>query len=137
MLPRRSLARRMWSSTGMPLAAIIVLLGLAESAKYFGVLPVFVPSPSQVAAEVVDNPAHLGNVASTAYKAASGYGIGATVAVGAAAIAVLVRPLYASIYNLGVGIHAVPFIATATLLALWRGCGADVQLKIAPLDSQF
>ena len=137
MLPRRSLARRMWSSTGMPLAAIIVLLGLAESAKYFGVLPVFVPSPSQVAAEVVDDPALLGNVASTAYKAASGYGIAATVAVGAAAIAVLVRPLYGSIYNLGVGIHAVPIIATAPLLALWLGVGPQVQITIAALASQF
>ena len=66
-----------------------------------------------------------------------GYAISAVVAVAAASIAVLVRVLYAPIYNLGVMLHAIPIIATAPLLALWLGTGPQVQIAIAALASQF
>jgi NitT/TauT family transport system permease protein len=121
-----------------PLASVAVLLLAAEAAKRAGLLPVFVPAPSQVAAEVIRDPRLVyGSLGPTAWKASAGYAISAVVAVAAASLAVLVRPLYASVYNLGVMLHAIPIIATAPLLALWLGTGPSVQIAIAALASQF
>jgi ABC-type nitrate/sulfonate/bicarbonate transport system permease component len=77
------------------------------------------------------------NLAPTAWKAAAGYGIAATVAIAAASIAVSLRALYGPIYNISVMINSVPIIATAPLLALWLGTGTQVQIAIAALASQF
>ena len=101
-------------------------------------LPVFVPAPSQVVDEVMRRPALLtANIGPTAWKAACGYAIAAAITVTAAAIAVSVRALYGTIYNIGVTLHAIPIIATAPLVALWFGTGPQVQIAIAALASQF
>jgi ABC-type nitrate/sulfonate/bicarbonate transport system permease component len=130
---------RDWSAAiWRPLASILVLLSVAEAAKWSGLLPVFVPAPSQVVAEIIHNPRLvLGSLGPTAWKASAGFAISATVAVAAASVAVLVRALYTPIYNVGVMLHAVPIIATAPLLALWLGTGPQVQIAIAALASQF
>lgn len=121
-----------------PLASVAVLIAAAEATKWAGLLPVFVPAPSQVAAEVIANPRLVyGSLGPTAWKAAAGYAISAVVAIGAGSIAVLVRALYAPVYNFGVMLHAIPIIATAPLLALWLGTGPQVQIAIAALASQF
>lgn len=126
------------SALWRPLASVAVLIAAAEAAKWAGQLPVFVPAPSQVAAEVIRNPQLVyGSLGPTAWKAGTGYAISAVVAVGAGSIAVLVRLLYAPIYNFGVMLHAIPIIATAPLLALWLGTGPQVQIAIAALASQF
>jgi NitT/TauT family transport system permease protein len=129
---------RALSAIWRPLATVVVLLLAAEAAKRAGLLPVFVPAPSQVAAEVIRDPRLVyGSLGPTAWKASAGYAISAVVAIAAASLAVLVRPLHASIYNLGVMLHAIPIIATAPLLALWLGTGPSVQIAIAALASQF
>jgi NitT/TauT family transport system permease protein len=129
---------RAFSATWRPLASVVVVLLAAEAAKRAGLLPVFVPAPSQVAAEVIRDPRLVyGSLGPTAWKASAGYAISAVVAIAAASLAVLVRPLYASVYNLGVMLHAIPIIATAPLLALWLGTGPSVQIAIAALASQF
>jgi ABC-type nitrate/sulfonate/bicarbonate transport system permease component len=121
-----------------PLATIVALLLLAEFAKRFGLLPVFVPAPSEVATEVARRPELVWyNIGQTAWRASLGYAIAATVAVCAASIAVVVRALYGAIYNLGVTLQAIPIIATAPLLALWLGNGPQLQVVIAALASQF
>ncbi len=122
----------------LPLASAGILLGAAELAQRAGLLPVFVPAPSQVVMEMYNNPRLVfGNLGPTAWKAAMGYGIAALIAVTAATIAVLVRTLYSSIYNFGLILHSIPIIATAPLLALWLGTGPQVQIAIAALASQF
>lgn len=121
-----------------PLLASAVLLGLLEAMKYVNLLPVFVPAPSQVLNEIVQSPRLVtANLAPTASKAIIGYFIAAGIAVVAGAIAVLVRALYGSIYNVGVTLHSIPIIATAPLLALWLGTGPQVQIVIAALACQF
>ena len=121
-----------------PLATIAVLLAVTELAKRANLLPVFVPAPSQVATEIINSPRLVyGSLGPTAWKATAGYAISAVVAISAASIAVLVRVLFAPIYNLGVMLHAIPIIATAPLLALWLGTGPQVQIAIAALASQF
>lgn len=137
MSAHESPGRRLWSTVGLPLATVTGLLAVIEGAKFAGLLPVFVPSPSEIGSEIIANPALLSNVVITAYKAAIGYFIAAVVTISAAAIAVMIRPLYASIYNFGVGLHAIPIIALAPLLALWLGVGSEVQIIISALACQF
>jgi ABC-type nitrate/sulfonate/bicarbonate transport system permease component len=121
-----------------PLATGVILLGLLEAAKHGHLLPIFVPAPSEVFLEIWKSPRLVtANLAPTAWKAASGYFIAAVIAIAAASIAVSLRALYGSIYNIGVIIHSVPIIATAPLLALWLGTGPQVQITIAALASQF
>ncbi len=121
-----------------PLLTGVVLIGLAEASKHANLLPVFVPSPSEVVMEIWNSPRLLTeNLAPTAWKAAVGYFIAAAIAMTAGSIAVSVRAFYGPIYNFGVMIHSVPIIATAPLLALWLGTGPQVQIAIAALASQF
>jgi ABC-type nitrate/sulfonate/bicarbonate transport system permease component len=130
--------RKAIAVTWRPLATIVALLAIAELAKTLGLLPVFVPAPSQIVDEVMRRPALLtANIGPTAWKAASGYAISAAITVTAAAIAVSMRPLYSTVYNIGVTLHAIPIIATAPLVALWVGIGPQVQIAIAALASQF
>ena len=131
-------AQRRWSSLGLPLATLAILLASAEFAKRMGMLPVFVPGPVEVGMLVWSNPALVvSNVLPTLYKASAGYAIAAVVAVCAGSIAVLTRVLHNPIYNVGVGLHSIPIIATAPLLALSLGNGPQVQIAIAALASQF
>jgi NitT/TauT family transport system permease protein len=129
---------RIMQASWRPLLTAVVLIGLAEAAKQASLLPVFVPSPSQVFMEVWDSPRLVTrNLAPTAWKATVGYLIAAAIAISAASLAISVRALYGPIYNFGVMIHSIPIIATAPLLALWLGTGPQVQIAIAALASQF
>jgi NitT/TauT family transport system permease protein len=130
--------RGTFAATWRPLLTGTVLLGLAELMKHAGLLPVFVPAPSQVVEEIFRSPRLVtGSVGPTAWKATLGFFIAAGIAMTAGAIAVLVRSLYGSIYNFGVTLHSIPIIATAPLLALWLGTGPQVQVVIAALACQF
>ena len=121
-----------------PAATGIILIALLEAAKHAHLLPVFIPAPSEVVWEIWKTPRLVSaNLAPTAWKAAAGYSIAATVAIAAASIAVSLRAFYGPIYNVSVMINSVPIIATAPLLALWLGTGAQVQIAIAALASQF
>jgi NitT/TauT family transport system permease protein len=121
-----------------PAATGIILIALLEAAKHAHLLPVFIPAPSEVVWEIWKTPRLVSaNLAPTAWKAAAGYGIAATVAIAAASIAVSLRAFYGPIYNISVMINSVPIIATAPLLALWLGTGTQVQIAIAALTSQF
>jgi len=127
-----------WGAILRPLVTAGVVLGAAEIAQRAGLLPVFVPSPSQVASEMIANPRLVfGNLGPTAWKAAIGYAIAAAIAVSAGAVAILIRNLYGAVYNFGLTLHSIPIIATAPLLALWLGTGPQVQIAIAGLASQF
>ena len=126
-----SQTHRSWTSIGLPMTALALMLGAAELAKRAGLLPVFVPGPVEVGTIMWDNPALVyTNVLPTLYKASAGYAIAAIVALCAGSIAVLTRQLYNPIYNLGVGLHSIPIIATAPLLALSLGNGPQVQIAI-------
>jgi ABC-type nitrate/sulfonate/bicarbonate transport system permease component len=121
-----------------PAATGIVLVALLEVAKRIHLLPIFVPAPSEVMWEIWKTPRLVtDNLVPTAWKAAAGYGIAASIAIVAASIAVSLRALYGPIYNISVIINSVPIIATAPLLALWLGTGTQVQIAIAALASQF
>jgi len=122
----------------LPVVVVTAALLLMECLRRTGALPVFIPAPSDIWAEVQRNPGLLiGNLGPTLSKALTGYAIAAAVALAAAGIASLISALYAPIYNLGVGIQSVPLIATAPLLATALGTGAETQVIIAALSSQF
>jgi NitT/TauT family transport system permease protein len=121
-----------------PLTTAVVLVGMMEGAKHADLLPIFVPAPSEVLLEIWNGPRLVtSNLAPTAWKAASGYLIAAVIATAAGSVAVSLRALYGTIYNIGVMISSIPIIATAPLLALWLGTGPQVQIAIAALASQF
>jgi NitT/TauT family transport system permease protein len=122
----------------LPFATILVIFCVLEAAKRLGLLPIFVPAPSQIAGEAWNNPALVwGSLGPTAWKALLGYGAAATICLVAASLAVTVRILYAPVYNLGVTLQAIPIIATAPLLALWLGTGTTLHVVIAALAAQF
>jgi NitT/TauT family transport system permease protein len=130
--------RRRIIAIARPAASLIILLLLLEGLKRFGLLPVFVPAPSEVFNEILKSPRLVtGNLGPTAFKATLGYFIAMGIAVSAGSIAVLVRVLYSPIYNFSVTINSIPIIATAPLLALWLGTGPQVQIIIATLACQF
>lgn len=136
------MAGQAWSrvlrASWRPVLVCVVLVAVLELAKRMQWLPVFVPAPSDVLWEVWKNPGLLSSsIGPTAWKAATGYGIAACVAISAASLAVSVRALYGPIYNVGVIVNSVPIIATAPLLALALGTGTQVQIAIAALSSQF
>lgn len=133
-----SSAYRVLHATWRPLATGIVLIGIAEAAKRANLLPVFVPAPSEVLLEIWNNPRLvISNLAPTAWKATAGYLIAAVIAITAGALAVSLRALYGTIYNVSVMINSVPIIATAPLLALWLGQDHRYKLRLRHLRASF
>jgi ABC-type nitrate/sulfonate/bicarbonate transport system permease component len=121
-----------------PVATAGMLVGAAEAAKQVGLLPVFVPAPSEVLLEAWKTPRLVtANLLPTAWKAGLGFSVAAVVSMAVAALAVSARALHGPIYNAGVILHSIPIIATAPLLALCLGTGPQVQIVIAALASQF
>ncbi len=122
----------------LPSLTLVGLLGLAELLKAAGMLPVFVPAPSELVAVGVANPRLVwGNMLPTASTALQGYLWAAVISITVGAIATMVRVLRSPIYNFGVALYSVPIIATAPLLALWLGTGPSLYIVIAALSSQF
>jgi ABC-type nitrate/sulfonate/bicarbonate transport system permease component len=130
--------RQIWYAAGLPLTTLAGVLILAEVSKRVNWLPVYVPGPSEVFTAMRSNPSVVySNLGPTLHKAATGYAIAAVVSIVAASVAILIRALYGTIYNIGIGLHSIPIIATAPLLALWLGNGPQVQIVIAALACQF
>jgi ABC-type nitrate/sulfonate/bicarbonate transport system permease component len=126
------------SSVVLPAAGIAGTLLLIELAKRAGYLPVTVPAPSQVWGALLADPRGIGRaLAETTMNAAMGYAVATFVASGAALVAVLVTPLRPPIYNIGVGLSAIPLIAATPLLALWLGNGPLTRSLIAGLACYF
>ena len=129
---------RRFAAVALPTVTLAAFLCGLELLERGGLLPVFVPAPSQVFNEIVKSPRLVtGNLGPTAFKATVGYFIAMGIAVGAGSTAVLLRALYAPIYNVSVTLNSIPIIATAPLLALWLGTGAQAQIVIATLACQF
>lgn len=125
-------------AVAFPVGMTIVLLAAAELLQRAHLLPIFIPAPSQVVAEVIAKPAIVTqNIGPTIAKAVNGYLASAIIAFLAAGVAAMVRSLRSPIYNIGVTLNAIPIIATAPLLALWLGTGPSLQIVIAALASQF
>ena len=121
-----------------PLATAVVLVAAAELLQRVGWLPVYIPAPSEVVADVVAKPSLISeNLGPTVKRASAGYAISALCTLVAASLAVTVRPLYGFVYNFSVTMHSIPIIATAPLLALWIGTGESLQITIAALACQF
>ena len=117
-----------------PLATAVVLVAAAELLQRVGWLPVYIPAPSEVVADVVAKPSLISeNLGPTVKRASAGYAISALCTLVAASLAVTVRPLYGFVYNFSVTMHSIPIIATAPLLALWIGTGESLQITIAAL----
>jgi ABC-type nitrate/sulfonate/bicarbonate transport system permease component len=121
-----------------PMLALLLLLLAVEWLTALRALPVVIPAPSAVWADAMKNPAVVTrHLLPTVLKAASGYAVAAVIALTAAAAASLVLVLRAPIYNLGVGMHSVPLIATTPLLALWLGTGPPTHVLVAALACYF
>ena len=131
-------AYRVPSAVTLPILSMLVILGVIELMSRYGLLPVFVPSPSAVLGLVWHQPRLLlDNLWPTALTALAGYVVAMIIALSAAALASMVGTLYTPIYNFGVTLQSIPIIATAPLLALWMGTGPSLQVVIAALTSQF
>lgn len=138
MTTAASLAHKALAASWRPLATMLVLVAAAELAQRAGALPAFIPSPSQVVKEALNDPRLVyENIGQTAWRASVGYGIAAAVAITAGSIAVLLHRLHGTIYNLGVALNSIPIIAMAPLLATWIGNGSQLQIVIAAFASQF
>jgi ABC-type nitrate/sulfonate/bicarbonate transport system permease component len=134
----RGLFARALGPVGLPVAGVVAVLLLVEYSKRAGHLPISVPAPSQVWATLLANPRGLGSaVAQTATNAAVGYAVATVVALGAASLSAIVAALRPPIYNLGVGLSAIPLIAATPLLALWLGNGLLTRALISGLASYF
>ena len=121
-----------------PLLALLLALLAAEWLTARRMLPVVIPAPSAVWADAMKNPAVVTrHLTPTVLKAATGYAVAAAIALLAAAISSLVLVLRAPIYNLGVGMHSVPLIATTPLFALWLGTGPTTHVLVAALACYF
>ena len=134
MTPAAGHLKRAWR----PLAALLIVAVAWEASQRLGLLPVYIPSPSQIFLNAVAKPALVyANIGPTLGRAAAGFAIAALVTLAAASIAALVRPLQGAIYNLGATLHSIPIIAMAPLLALWIGTGTSLHITIAALACQF
>lgn len=123
---------------GPPLILVILALTVWEGAKRLGGLPVFIPGPAQIWAELAGSPSlFFGNLWPTVTTAATGYGVAAVITVIGAAISAMLPPLRTPIYGLSITINAVPIIAKAPLLALWLGTGPSMHVIIVALTCQF
>ena len=130
--------KRLALSLGPPLLVVILSLTLWEGAKRLGGLPVFIPGPAQIWAELAGNPKlFFGNLWPTVNTAATGYAVAAIITFIAAIISALLQPLRVPIYGLSVTINAVPIIAKAPLLAMWLGTGPSMHVIIVALTCQF
>jgi NitT/TauT family transport system permease protein len=122
----------------LPLAGVAFALLLVEWLKMKGSLPRTVPAPSEVWTTFLSRPgAILGSLKVTATNAAIGYAYAAGISLIGAAIATFIVTLRPQIYNLGVGLHSIPLIATTPLLALWLGNGPSTHVLIAAMASFF
>ena len=122
----------------LPWFVVLCLLALIEGVYRSGHLPVFLPAPSMLWASFAESPRlWLANMGPTLWKAATGFGIAAALSLAGAGLGAVVLAAYAPIYNLGATLQSIPIIATTPLLALWLGTGAETQITIAVLVSQF
>jgi ABC-type nitrate/sulfonate/bicarbonate transport system permease component len=111
---------------------------IAEALGRTGLLPVFLPVPSQMITELVQRPElWFSNLGPTTVRAVTGFFVAVVAAGGAAAAAVSWSVLIKPVYNFGVTLYSIPIIATAPLLAVWLGTGAPLQVIIAALACQF
>ena len=130
--------RVFWARVWLPFVTAIGLVAAVELLKRVGLLPVYMPAPSEIVTNVVANPTLISrNLGPTVWRAGTGYAIAALCTVVAASLAVTVRQLYGFVYNFSVTMHSIPIIATAPLLALWIGTGEPLQITIAALACQF
>lgn len=129
----RSMAR-----VGFPLLAVASVVVMLEVAGANRALPITVPPPSEVWANLARQPEILTqHIGATVYAAASGYLIAAVISIFAAGVAVAYASSYNTIYNFGVGLHAIPLIATTPLLVVWLGTGPSTRVLIAALACYF
>ncbi|WP_213739088.1 ABC transporter permease subunit [Bradyrhizobium sp. dw_411] len=121
-----------------PAAVIITVLAATEILQRTGIGPVYIPAPSSVLEKAISSRAILlENLGPTAGRAGLGFLIAAVATFTAASLAAVFRPLYGVIYNTGAALHSLPIIATAPLLALWIGTGAQLQVTLAAMACQF
>lgn len=134
----RGFVSKLLVSVALPAAGTAAALLLVEYAKRSGVLPISVPAPSQVWLALLANARGIGSaLAQTALNAAVGYAVATVVALAAGTAAALVTALRPPLYNLGVGLAAIPLIAATPLLAMWLGNGLLTRALIAGLASYF
>ncbi len=122
----------------LPLLSATVLVLALEGLKRAGLMPVFIPGPFAIVRLAWQNPTLIsGNIFPTLRTATIAYLISAVATLAAASVGVMLRPLKRPIYSTSVVINAIPVIAAAPLLAVWLGTGAQTQIVIAALTTQF
>ena len=125
-------------TASLPWLVIVLILAVIEAIYRTGHLPIFLPSPSMLWSSFIESPTLWpANMGPTLWKAATGFGIAAGLSLAGAGLGAVVLAAYAPIYNLGATLQSIPIIATTPLLALWLGTGAETQITIAVLVSQF
>jgi len=122
----------------IPLSTLLVVIILLEGGYRLKLLPVFLPGPSQIVHQMVQNPRLISdNLPPTLWRALEGFAISTGVTALAAGLTAIIRAARSATYNLGITLNAIPVIATAPLLAMWLGTGPSLQVVIAALACQF
>lgn len=135
-----SAKKKAWQplSVLIPVLTLLVVVILLEGLYRLRMLPVFLPGPSQIARQIVQNPRLISeNLPPTLWRALAGFTISIAVTSVAAGLTAILRATRSATYNLGITLNAIPVIASAPLLAMWLGTGPSLQVVIAALACQF
>lgn len=97
-----------------------------------------IPSPTEIATQIVDNWDALWSATLTTGEVALlGLALGSSIAIALALISLISRSLEGAILRLGLALYSVPIIVVAPLLVLWLGQGQRPRVAIAALAVFF
>ncbi|HMQ31737.1 MAG TPA: ABC transporter permease subunit [Chloroflexaceae bacterium] len=121
------------------LALMLIVLALLEwGLPAAGVPPYLLPTPSRVAARLIEPRGDLlGHAAATATAAVAGLAAGAVAALALAVAFVQLRPLEDALYPWVLVSQAVPAAALAPLLTIWLDDGLTPRAAMAALFAFF
>ena len=124
----------------LPLAvSLVLLLGLWEAVVWYFDVQVFVlPSPSAIAAGVVDTwPVLQKAVLATLNEALTGFALGIAIGLVLAMLLVLMPPLETALMPVLVAINCVPVVAYTPLALIWLGIGPASKIALVVFAVSF
>jgi ABC-type nitrate/sulfonate/bicarbonate transport system permease component len=115
-----------------PVAAALGCFLLWELAQRAGLLPITVPGPSTIVANIAQNSgAFVFHLGPTITAAALGYGLAALTTLTLAGLATVLPRAAPGVLGTSIVLHSIPLIALTPLLVLWLGPGLSTRAIIA------
>lgn len=124
----------------IPTVSVVLVLVLFEVlVSIFHLGRGLIPAPSRIAPALVHDvfPVYMQNVPLTLGTAAVGYGIGNGLAIGLALAVFSLPPLRALVYQIGLLLYALPFLAVIPILEVILGTGSEPRIIVVTLSCFF